>query len=399
MSSTGYYQYNMRTVVHCAPGSIVRIPALLEGLGAKRVLLLSDNGLVNAGIVDQIVSVFDTNGGAQGLVLAGVYCDIAPDASCASVNEALKYAREIAADAILAVGGGSVLDASKGVKYALHHKLTDIGDALQSGFVLDSWPQAQHMGIPHIGVATTAGTGAEVSPVAVFFNQELNIKCNLASPFLEPDMAVLDANLTVGLPPRITAATGMDALTHALEAVASPIANHLSDAHAFRAAQLICQNLPEVVKNGNDVQARSTMLQASSMAINGFCASLNAIPVHNCAHAFGALYHIPHGDANAVLLPVCMEFLPEFYLPNASRLAQALNIETNHWSDRELLDQVIAKIRALQADIGSETDFSSWGVTKADTTKIAEAIATDPAGLFYAIPHQVAINIIESVAG
>lgn len=399
MSSTGYYQYNMRTVVHCAPGSIVRIPSLFEGMGAKRVLLLSDQGLRDVGVVDQIIDVFDTNGGGQGLVLAGVYCDIAPDATCSSVNDALKYAREVAADAILAVGGGSVLDASKGVKYALHHKLTDIGDALQSGFVLDSWPKAQYMEIPHIGVATTAGTGAEVSPVAVFFNQDLNIKCNLASPYLEPDMAVLDANLTVGLPAGLTTATGMDALTHALEAVASPVANHLSDAHAFRAAQLITENLPVVVANGKDVQARSNMLQASSMAINAFCASLNAIPVHNCAHAFGALFHIPHGNANAVLLPVCMEIIPEFYLPNASRLALALNIAVGDKTDRELLDMVITKLRTLQVDIGSDKDFSRWGVAKADANKIVQAVATDPAGLFYAIPHDRILDIIDSVTG
>ncbi len=399
MSSTGYFQYNMRTVVHCAPGSIVRIPSLFEGMGAKRVLLLSDKGLRDVGVVDQIVKVFDANGGGRGLTLAGVYCDIAPDATCSSVNDALRYAREVAADAILAVGGGSVLDASKGVKYALHHKLTDIGDALQSGFVLDSWPKAQPMQIPHIGVPTTAGTGAEVSPVAVFFNQALNIKCNLAAPYLEPDMAVLDANLTAGLPPGLTAATGMDALTHALEAVASPVANHLSDAHAFRAAQLIAENLPLVVAEGTDIKARSNMLQASSMAINAFCASLNAIPVHNCAHAFGALYHIPHGNANAVLLPVCMEVLPEFYLPNASRLALALNIAVGDKTDIELLDMVITKLRTLQLETGSDQNFLRWGVTKADTSKIVKAIATDPAGLFYAIDHGRILDIIDSVTG
>lgn len=398
MSSTGYYQYNMRTVVHCGPGSIIRVPALFEGMRAKRVVLISDEGLKQAGIVDQLVSLFETNGGGQAK-LVGVFTDVAPDAKCETVNAALRFAREVAADAILAVGGGSVLDASKGVKYALHHQLTDIRDGLQVGMKLDSWPKACHMGIPHMAVATTAGTGAEVSPVAVFFNEELDIKCNLIGPFLEPDMAVLDANLTLGLPPHLTAATGMDALTHALEAVASPLANHLSDAHAFCAARLIKENLPLVVENGNNVQARSDMLQASSMAINAFCASINAIPVHNCAHAFGALYHIPHGAANAALLPVCMEVLPEFYLPNARRLADALRLGTEGKEGEALLADVIACLRHLQEVTGSDKTFARWGVTLDDAESITTAVMADPTALFYPIHPTKIAEIIEKVAG
>ena len=142
MSNTGYFQYNMRTVVHSGYGSVVRIPALLQGLGARRVLLISDPGLKAVGIVDRVTDCFDNWQSGNMPILAGVYTDIAPDAHSSAVNKCAAYAREIAADAILAVGGGSVMDASKAVKYALQHQVLNIADVLQSGIRMESWPQA-----------------------------------------------------------------------------------------------------------------------------------------------------------------------------------------------------------------------------------------------------------------
>src|SRR5210317_2155650 len=191
MSSTGYFQYNMRTVVHSAWGGVIRIPALLEGLGARRVLLVSDAGLKSVGVVDRIAAAFESPSSGTMPTLAGIYTDIEPDAGSESINKCTEYARHIAADAILAVGGGSVLDASKAVKYALYHQLIDIGDALNAGLKLESWPKAQPMGIPHITVPTTAGTGAEGSNGAVIHNDKTGVKGGIVAPFLDADMCVL----------------------------------------------------------------------------------------------------------------------------------------------------------------------------------------------------------------
>jgi alcohol dehydrogenase class IV len=395
MSSSHYYQYNMRSTIHCAAGSVIRIPALFEGMGAKRVVLFSDIGLEQAGIVDQIKAVF-ASCSSNKATLVGVYTGISQDAACQSVNAATAYARSVAADAILAVGGGSVLDASKGVKYSLQHGATDIAELLQSGIKIDAWPSSQHSGIPHIGVPTTAGTGAEVSPVAVFYNEALGIKTNLVAPFLEPDMAVLDGNLCLGLPDFLTAATGMDALTHAIEAVASPTANAMTDAHAFHAAQMIVENLPKVIDNGKDVVARSNMLQASSLAIDAFGGSLNAIPIHNCAHAFGGMFHIPHGDANAALLPVVMEACPEFYAGKGLRLAKALNLSQNG-SDQELLGNCIKFLKDFQQRIGCTTNFKRWEVNQDKQDAIYHAIASDPAAMFYSISPAAMAKIVQAV--
>jgi alcohol dehydrogenase class IV len=398
MSSTGYFQYNMRTVVHNAWGGVIRIPALLQGLGAKRVLLISDTGLKRAGIVDTIAATFDTMNSGTMPVLAGLYTDIEPDAGSKSIDKCTEYARHVAADAILAVGGGSVLDASKAVKYALHHQILNIGDALNAGLKLETWPKAQPMGIPHITVPTTAGTGAEGSNGAVIHNDETGVKGGIVAPYLDADMCVLDAQLTVGLPAGLTAATGMDAMTHALEGLASPVANLFSDAHCMTSAQAIERYLPRAVANGQDQEARSQMLAAACMAVNGYLASFNATPVHNFAHAFGAMYHIPHGDANAALLPIVMESLVDFYAPNAERLAQALNLPTNGKSGADLLHAVIAKIRELQTQIGCATDFQRWNVNTDDMEQIILAVASDPVAVMYPLApekiQEIALKVI-----
>jgi alcohol dehydrogenase class IV len=398
MSSTGYFQYNMRTIVHSAWGGVIRAPALLQGLGARRVLLISDAGLKNVGIVDKVATTFEALHSGTMPVLAGIYTDIEPDAGSESINKCTEYARHVAADAILAVGGGSVIDASKAVKYALHHQLMDIGDALNAGLKLESWPKAQPMGIPHIAVPTTAGTGAEGSNGAVIHNDKTGVKGGIVAPYLDADMCILDAQLTVGLPASLTAATGMDALTHSLEGLASPVANPFSDAHCMMSAQAVERYLPRAVANGQDQEARSQMLAAACMAVNGYLAAFNATPVHNFAHAFGAMFHIPHGDANAALLPIVMESLIDFYAPNAERLAQGLNMPTNGKVGLELMRDVIAKLRDLQQQIDCATNFKRWNVTAQDMEQIIMAVSSDPVAVLYPLTpekiQEIALKVI-----
>lgn len=399
MSASGYFQYWMRTNVQCGAGSSVRIPALFESMGARRVLLLSDEGLRRAGLVDRLVRIFGGNESGNLPSLAGVYDQIAPDAGSDTINSALKYAREVAADSILALGGGSVLDAAKAVKYALYHNLTDITEVLAAGIRLETSPPAVHMGIPHIAVPTTAGTGAEVTNGAVILNEVTGIKCGLVVPFIEADLALLDAQLTVELPRSITGDTGMDALTHAVEVVAMPETNHFTDAHAFTAISVIDSALPRVVQDGQDLDARNDMLQASTMACNALVNNLGPLPVHNFAHAFGALFHIPHGRANGVLLPIVMETLRHFYRPSARRLALGFGCSDKSMDDDGLLDRVIARIRKLQELIGMPTDFSEYGVTNDDLEAIIEAVANDPVSMFYKMSLEEITIITRKVIG
>jgi len=390
-------QFMLRTGIYSGSNSRAMVPSLFAGLGAKRVLLLSDRGLEAAGIVEKVAEIFTLTGHGSGPELVGQFLDIKQDAESRCINEAVRYAREIGADSLLAVGGGSVLDTVKGVKYALHKGLTDIKEAIPGGLLYESFPKANYMPIPHIAIPTTAGTGSEVSPIAVIFNEDIQMKTNIINPFINADMAILDPDLTVGLPPMITAFTGFDALTHAIEALASPTATGLTDAYALHAIRLIEKNLPIAVADGSNLDARMDLLQASLMGITAFSFALNAIPVHNLAHAYGALFRIPHGLANAVFLPVVMELVPDLYLPKAAELAQALNVDVKGDTPQTALAKVVGKIKLLQYKVGLPADFKQFNITEEALQLAIPAVMKDPAALSFPMPKELIAAIGQKV--
>jgi alcohol dehydrogenase class IV len=394
--STGYFEFWARTRVHCAVGATVRLPALLASLGARRVLLLSDKGLEKIGVVEHVADVLRDAAAGNQLHLAGVYTDVAPDAGSDCVNAATRYAREVGADSIVALGGGSAMDVAKGVKYALARGMTDICDALAAGLRIEV--TGAPTGIAHISMPTTAGTGSEMTNGAVIFNDQTGVKALLVAPYLESDIALLDAQLTVGLPASITADTGMDALTHAVETLVNPSSNAFTDGLAYNAIHCILEYLPVAVRDGRNLQARETMLQAASMATLALNNAIGAAPVHNCSHALGALYHIPHGRANGVLLPVVMEEVIEFYLPFSRQLARAFAIPNGEAEATVRL--VIARIKGLQQQIGMPPDIAAFRIPAGDIERIVMAIATDPLAMLYQIPPQkivaVATRVIRS---
>ncbi len=395
--SLTYSQYMLRTAIHSGAGTRALVPDLFRGLQAKRIVLFSDRGLEQAGIVEKIKELFALTPHGTGPELVGVYLDIKQDAGSKDVNAALRFAREVSADGLLAVGGGSVMDTVKGVKYALHHGLTDIKEAIPGGLLYLSWPEATYIPIPHISIPTTAGTGSEVSPIAVIYNEEIKMKTNIIHPFINADMAILDPELTTGLPAKITAFTGFDALTHAIEALASPTATALTDAYALQSIRLIEKHLPTAVKQGDNLTARMEMLQASMMGITAFSFALNAIPVHNFAHAYGALFRIPHGLANAVFLPVVMEMIPDLYLPKVKELAEALHLETRDKESEALLQDVIQKLQEMQQDIGLPSDFKEYNIEQKALDATVVAVKMDPAALNYPLPPELIKAVGERV--
>jgi alcohol dehydrogenase class IV len=394
---TSLSQFMLRTGIYSGSNSRAMVPSLFAGLGAKRVVLLSDRGLEKAGVVQKVAEIFNLTGHGSGPQLVGQYLDIAQDAESHCINDAVRYVKEVGGDALLAVGGGSVLDTVKGVKYALHNGLADIKEAIPGGLRYEQFPQATFMPIPHISIPTTAGTGSEVSPIAVIFNEDIQMKTNIINPFISSDMAILDPDLTVGLPPAITAFTGFDALTHAIEALASPTATGLTDAYALHAIRLIEQNLPVAVADGSDLNARMDLLQASLMGITAFSFALNAIPVHNMAHAYGALFRIPHGLANAVFLPVVMEMVPMLYLPKVAELAAALNVDVKDDTPEAGLAKVVEKIRLLQHKVGLPADFKDYNISEEQLQQTVPAVMKDPAALNFPMPKELIAAIGQRV--
>jgi alcohol dehydrogenase class IV len=394
---TSLSQFMLRTGIYSGSNSRAMAPSLFAGLGAKRVVLLSDRGLEAAGVVQKVAEIFHLTGHGSGPQLVGQFLDISQDAESRCINDAVRYVKEVGGDALLAVGGGSVLDTVKGVKYALHKGLADIKDAIPGGLLYEQFPKANFIPIPHIAIPTTAGTGSEVSPIAVIFNEDIQMKTNIINPFINADMAILDPDLTVGLPPYITAFTGFDALTHAIEALASPTATALTDAYALHAIRLIEKNLPVAVAEGTNVAARMDLLQASLMGITAFSFALNAIPVHNLAHAYGALFRIPHGLANAVFLPVVMEMVPALYLPKVTELASALDVEVKGDTAEAALAKVVEKIRLLQHKVGLPADFQQYNITEENLAQTVPAVMKDPAALSFPMPKELIAAIGQRV--
>ncbi len=336
MKTTSYFEFTHRPEIRSGAGSHILVPDLIQGLGGKRPILFSDKGLTDAGLTQKIKSLFDM---VPGIKLAGVFDDIQQDAKSSNINNGVKYFKECNADSIIAIGGGSVLDTAKTVKWCLNRGVNQVEYVL-TGNVLEVWPEAQPLGIPHVSIPTTAGTGAEISTISVVFNELLNVKCNLMNPYLCSDIAVLDPDLTVGLPPKVTAFTGMDALTHAVEGFFSTKATNFSDAFALHAAKIIVENLTTAVHEGKNVAARANMLQASAMAITAFQAAMANIPIHNLAHTFGAKYGIPHGLANAVLMPSVLKNMPSMYLSKINAFAPALGVVPNAENPQETLERM-----------------------------------------------------------
>jgi alcohol dehydrogenase class IV len=228
-------------------------------------------------------------------------------------------------------------------------------------------------------------------------NEKLGMKTNLLHPFINADMAILDPDLTVGLPPKITAFTGFDALTHAVEAFFSPKANPMTDAYALQSIRMIVDNLQTAVRKGDDLTARANMLMASSMAISSFCLSMNSVPVHNMAHALGAKFNIPHGLANAVLLPNVMESLPMYYLPRITEFAKALGIANPSAQPEKCLAVVVQYIRGLRKAVNLPDTFGEFERNEDTLQHLVPAVHNDPAGIFYKIPASIITKLINEV--
>ncbi|HHF3229830.1 TPA: iron-containing alcohol dehydrogenase [Vibrio diabolicus] len=279
-------------------GSMNELLESMTELGFKRVLLVTDEGLVQVGIVDKVLKA-----AAQLDLQLDVFSKVQPDPTYDQVESGLEAYHRFHCEGILALGGGSAMDCAK----VIAAKVTNKRPIKKLAGLLKVW----RMPAPLFAIPTTAGTGSEVTIAAVVSDPSSHIKTPLMDPKLVPLMAALDANLMIGLPPKITADTGVDALTHAIETYVSRNATQETRAYSVAAIKLIFKHLPRVVAQGDDVEARHKMAMASYYAGLAFTkASLGY--VHAFAHTFGAKYGIPHGMANGLaLLPVLRFSLSE----------------------------------------------------------------------------------------
>jgi alcohol dehydrogenase class IV len=333
-----FFEFSLGSRVLYQCGLARELGNVVADLGAQRAFIIADKGVIAAGLLAPVI-----NGLEGQVVVAGVFDDVPPNSSLETVNAATEAVRAAEADVLIAVGGGSPIDTAKGVRI-----LHTLGGSIPE---YEGYNTIGQRLTPLIAVPTTAGTGSEVTPVAVIKDESADRKISLASRFLVPDIAVLDPDLTLTLPPRLTAATGMDALSHAVEAYVSTENNPFSDSLGLAAIDLIANYLRDAVQMGNNSEARSQMMLAACMAGISNASSWYGI-VHAIAHAVGGKFPVHHGVLISIILPHGMQFnapiAPERYV----RIARAMGVNIGGRSDEEVIADGISAVRTLAADCG-----------------------------------------------
>lgn len=316
------------------PGASEHLCVAAAQFGVKKMLIVTDAVLVQIGLHQAMIDTLKDNG-----VESVIYDGVEPDPTYRHVEEGLALLQQHQCDAILAVGGGSPIDTAKLISARATNE--------QSIEELTGFLKVKNACLPLFAIPTTAGTGSEVTIAAVVCDPKTHQKNQVIDTKLVPLMAALDPLLMIGLPPHVTAATGMDALTHAVEAYLSVNATTETDGYALAAVKLIFTNLARAYEDGGDIKARQAMAMASFYAGSAFTkASLGY--VHAIAHQFGSLYHTPHGLANAIVLPHVLDYSRDAASDRLAQLAGASGVQNAAATDVLLAEQFIARVCELQ---------------------------------------------------
>jgi alcohol dehydrogenase class IV len=346
-----------RTVV-TGWGCLARLPEVLLQLKATRVLIVTDRGVMAAGLLERVKDQLQRTG-----VASECYADTVSEPPFDVAVGAAELARTRGCDAIVGVGGGSSIDCAKAAALIA----TDTGLATRLREKLTT--PIGNRGLPTVMVPTTAGTGSEVTGIAVFTDERQGMKAAIATPYIIPDAAVVDPELTLSVPARVTAFTGMDALTHAIEAFVSVNASPLTDLFARRAMTMIARNLRGAVADGANRSARTALAEGSLAAGIAF-ANAGVAAVHALAYPVGGRTHMAHGLCNSILLPYVMA---ASYVANLARYAEISELmgEAREPSLRAQAIRGIHSVLLLAHDTGLPTDLRTNGITQDDIPSMA----------------------------
>ena len=341
------YQFQTPTKIISGIGSTAEIIKELNDLHAKKVLLITDPGLVQAGVAQQVVEMLK-----QAAVEVEIFDAVEPDPSIQVATKAAEMAKNVKANVLIALGGGSAIDTAKSAALLVTN----------GGYLKDyaGVNKVVKPILPLIAVPTTAGTGSEVTIFAVMSDPDKQEKFTISSALIAPAVAVLDPLLTLKLPPSVTAFTGMDALTHAIEAFTSSIAQPATDALALSAIKLILKHLPVAVGRGDNIKARDGMLQASLLAGIAFNNAFLGL-AHAIASPLGGHFHVPHGLANAVMLPYVMEYNLPTAVRRYAEIGRALGLQAVGDTPRAVAEKTVAAITQLARDINIPEKLSNIG--------------------------------------
>jgi alcohol dehydrogenase len=341
------------------PGSIENLGSEVRRVNGSNVLVITDPGLQSAGVLDAVAAVLD-----KAKLNYSVFSEVEPDPKIEVALAAAGAAKTYGPDVIVGVGGGSSLDISKVTSVLLSNE-----GPIDKYFGMEQVPRP---GVPLILIPTTAGTGSEMTSICVLSDTKNKVKKGIVSEYMFARAALLDPQLTIGLPPRVTAMTGMDALVHAIESYVGLRASVFTDTLNLQAIRLVAANLRQAFAQGQNLKARENMLYASCLAGMAFSNTQNGLD-HALALAIGGKFHLPHGLLTAFIIPWVMEYnliaAPDKYI----RIAEAFGERTKHLPEIQAARLSVKAVKSLLDDLGISYKLSSYGVPREEFPALAKA--------------------------
>jgi len=334
------------------PGSLNQIVVEVKRLGSKALMVLGRSAMRKSGALDRLTRLLKENN-----LKYIIYENIPSDPTIETVDKGSSLARKESCNLVIALGGGSVLDTGK----AISAMMANEGSVSDYQEIEGKGRKFQHKSIPFIAIPTTSGTGSETTKNAVITNTKLGLKKSIRDPWLIPEVALVDPELTLSLPPHITAICGGDALTQCIESYLGKKSQEITDALSLHAIGLIGKSLVKAVKEGKNLEARKDMAMAA--LLSGLCLSNSGLgAAHALSHPLGVYYKIPHGLSCAVLLPYVMEYNLPVVTKRLAKIAQSLGEDISLLSETEAAQRAVEKIREILSQAGIKSNLSEWKI-------------------------------------
>lgn len=358
-------RFILNEVSYFGPGAREVLPEVVERLGGKKALVVTDKGLIKFGVAKLVTDVLDKAG-----IAYTIFSEVKPNPTVTNVKDGIAAFEAAEADFIIAIGGGSSMDTAKAVGIVV--KNPEFSDIVS----LEGCAPTKNKSVPIIAMPTTAGTAAETTINYVIIDEDKQKKMVCVDPNDIPAVAIIDAELMYSLPRGLTAATGMDALTHAIEGYITKAAWEMSDMFEIEAVRMIARYLPVAVEEPSNPEGRNGMAVAQYIAGMAF-SNVGLGLVHGMAHPMGSLFDIPHGVANALLLPTIMEFNMPKCLDKYPQIAEAMGVDIKGMTREEASQAAVDSVRALAVKVGIPQHLSELGISEKDIPALAEQALAD----------------------
>ncbi|MBZ4687569.1 MAG: alcohol dehydrogenase [Clostridia bacterium] len=351
------------SIVMTGYNSIENLKEVMEWFKCKKPIIITDAGIVKAGLAERIYNIIKEFG-----LTVDIYSEIESDPSIETAEKCSNFVKQGGYDFILALGGGSPIDIAKVASIMMTNE-GEVSDFL-------GIEKVPNRGLPKIIIPTTAGTGSEVTNVSVLSIPDKKTKKGIVSRYLFADVAIIDSSLMLTIPANVTASTGMDALTHAIEAYISRFSTPWTDMYALKSISLIGKYLRRAVVDGKNIEARENMAIASTYAGLAFGNAATGM-VHGIAMSLGGQCHVPHGIANAIMLPYVMEWNSVSSFEKFKQIAIALGENTEGLSDKKAAEKAVTAVRDLSIDIGIPQNLRSLSIKDTDLEELARDAMTN----------------------